>query len=627
MAYEEENASIDAKLHKEAEERLPHFMLRLIEPYRLTAYWFEIFECLRKVLIVGLPAFFYRGSVEQVLLGQFATVATMSMFLVVRPLQFEGDNVQSVAAQVQILSVLLLSVLIQVGGDAQTMDNVDTILMAMGFISVAMLFHEELSYPFRVGSRYLWEKTKSCVLGMLRMIPAFRRYEKFLATPYEGRHKSGMMGRMMHKMSTKMKLPFARPQQDVASTSRSSRDSKGNDPSDTAGPLPPVFLGDCALTELLRKVESKRTDPAVDWQLRIALEDYKPEQELMEEFDREERALAAWEAYYNAAIEVLKYKARAEIPPEEFTKTLKLGQPPKLPPSSLTKLSGMMNLSDAKKPAAAAPLLPAVAEQRELMEVEASLGSPATTERPPSDRGKSFKIPAGESPDVQPRITETSERNSFSEPSNLSSPWKRADSIGEESTQKRGAAEAALKTSCFCPPPQKMPSQESVKRVLVKTATRKYNGFDQAQTLEELGHRISMAAIAQGRREAVREERMLTRKASRASMSEGSSPNQSALERARESRRASRVSRLSQGSAGGGAYPNLVAVARQDWSAEGQPDGVYLDFKKGMRIEVVKRGEPAGWWLGRLDGKKGWFPVSYCHLQEEQVGIKTAQFL
>ena len=86
------NMTVDEQLHEEANRRLPHFMIRLIEPYRLTTYWFEIVECLRKVAIVGLPAFFYQGSVEQVLLGQLTAVTMFGVFLVLRPSDDAGDN-------------------------------------------------------------------------------------------------------------------------------------------------------------------------------------------------------------------------------------------------------------------------------------------------------------------------------------------------------------------------------------------------------------------------------------------------------------------------------------------------------------------------------------------------------
>ena len=40
----EDGISADEQVHEEAREILPHYMLALIEPYTLVAYWFELFE-------------------------------------------------------------------------------------------------------------------------------------------------------------------------------------------------------------------------------------------------------------------------------------------------------------------------------------------------------------------------------------------------------------------------------------------------------------------------------------------------------------------------------------------------------------------------------------------------------
>ena len=56
---------LEEKVHEEAHAMLPDFMMPLVSPYTLAAFYFEIIECFRKVLIVGIPVFFYPGSIEQ----------------------------------------------------------------------------------------------------------------------------------------------------------------------------------------------------------------------------------------------------------------------------------------------------------------------------------------------------------------------------------------------------------------------------------------------------------------------------------------------------------------------------------------------------------------------------------
>ena len=53
-------------MHKKAANLLPAYMMPLVSPYTLVAYWFEIAECMRKVALVGVPTLFYQGSIEQV---------------------------------------------------------------------------------------------------------------------------------------------------------------------------------------------------------------------------------------------------------------------------------------------------------------------------------------------------------------------------------------------------------------------------------------------------------------------------------------------------------------------------------------------------------------------------------
>ena len=60
-----------------------------------------------------------------------------------------------------------------------------------------------------------------------------------------------------------------------------------------------------------------------------------------------------------------------------------------------------------------------------------------------------------------------------------------------------------------------------------------------------------------------------------------------------------------------------VAVAQYAWTGSGgSGDSRYLTFSAGARIEVVEVRETGGWWAGKLDGKLGWFPSSFCTIEE-----------
>ena len=59
------------------------------------------------------------------------------------------------------------------------------------------------------------------------------------------------------------------------------------------------------------------------------------------------------------------------------------------------------------------------------------------------------------------------------------------------------------------------------------------------------------------------------------------------------------------------------AVALHDWAgAPSTEEKRYLIFSAGARIEIIEEREAGGWWAGRLDGKLGWFPSSFCTIEE-----------
>ncbi|GAB5364594.1 hypothetical protein AAMO2058_000983200 [Amorphochlora amoebiformis] len=76
---------------------------------------------------------------------------------------------------------------------------------------------------------------------------------------------------------------------------------------------------------------------------------------------------------------------------------------------------------------------------------------------------------------------------------------------------------------------------------------------------------------------------------------------------------------------------------RADFDFKDDEDGVdMISLKKGDIIEVIEKGEEGGWWRGRLNGKEGYFPISYCtvikdgrespsaHLNVNASGLETS---
>lgn len=61
------------------------------------------------------------------------------------------------------------------------------------------------------------------------------------------------------------------------------------------------------------------------------------------------------------------------------------------------------------------------------------------------------------------------------------------------------------------------------------------------------------------------------------------------------------------------AVASKTAVALHPWQGDGTADR--LSFAAGDRITVLEEREPDGWWMGELNGKRGWFPSAFCRIE------------
>ena len=94
----------------EAEDVLPGYMLKLCNDYKWRNYWFELFETLRKVLLVGVPAAFPgRGGVIQLFYGLLVAFFSFGGYMLYRPLDDPNDQRLSQMCQTQIFLTLVSS--------------------------------------------------------------------------------------------------------------------------------------------------------------------------------------------------------------------------------------------------------------------------------------------------------------------------------------------------------------------------------------------------------------------------------------------------------------------------------------------------------------------------------------
>ena len=72
---------------------LPTFISKMISGYSLKCFWFEVVECVRKALLVAVPAVFEAGTHEQLFLGLLTCFATFALYALYQPCaQATGSN-------------------------------------------------------------------------------------------------------------------------------------------------------------------------------------------------------------------------------------------------------------------------------------------------------------------------------------------------------------------------------------------------------------------------------------------------------------------------------------------------------------------------------------------------------
>ena len=91
-------------------EELPTTLRKLTAGYEMRCFWFEIFECVRKILIVGVPVFLPTGSPGQLVVGLLMCFITSCIYASFAPFEDPLDDRLSTVCQLSIFFSLLASI-------------------------------------------------------------------------------------------------------------------------------------------------------------------------------------------------------------------------------------------------------------------------------------------------------------------------------------------------------------------------------------------------------------------------------------------------------------------------------------------------------------------------------------
>jgi len=141
--------------------RVPDYVRKLIEGYELRVYWFELVECLRKILLVGMPVFFEMGSVAQLSYGLLVCFLSFGAYMLLTPYTSESDDRLAQLCQMQIFFSLVASIMLRHAREISVSEgraynsNLDVLLCVLTFLplgfGLGVHVLEEGLYD------YLWE--------------------------------------------------------------------------------------------------------------------------------------------------------------------------------------------------------------------------------------------------------------------------------------------------------------------------------------------------------------------------------------------------------------------------------------------------------------------------------------
>ena len=132
-----QETKLQEKLEEEA-EKLPDYLTKLVGGFAFRVYWFEIFECFRKLMLVCAPVFFDPpGSSSQLVFGLMVCFTVFGNFSYWRP--YKEDNALALLCQIQIFFSLLAAVVNSFDeASIRQNSNMDVLLVVLTLLPIVL---------------------------------------------------------------------------------------------------------------------------------------------------------------------------------------------------------------------------------------------------------------------------------------------------------------------------------------------------------------------------------------------------------------------------------------------------------------------------------------------------------
>jgi len=193
-------ASRSANMTLKLEQDLPRYLRPLVAPYDYECYWFEMFECLRKVALTGITTFLPRGSLGQLVLGLVLCVVLSWCYHNWKPYKIPENDALAQLCQAVVFFVMVSKIIVQnYGAMAEApgwlivVDGVLTTSIVLPFayaakttISAALKTEAGIRYR-KAYPRRTWRQQLRLAVGVLNAIAVGCRCKKPSTTASPGK--------------------------------------------------------------------------------------------------------------------------------------------------------------------------------------------------------------------------------------------------------------------------------------------------------------------------------------------------------------------------------------------------------------------------------------------------------
>lgn len=141
---------------------------KLTGGYEMRVYWFEIFECGRKICLIGLPIFVDPGSSAQLIVGLLVCFISYGMYASYEPYVKDSDDWLAKVCQVSLFFSLVSSIALKVEADSSTEALGVLLLFTLAVPPVtAFLFESDLDFEAGCYISYIKKTAISCFKSTL----------------------------------------------------------------------------------------------------------------------------------------------------------------------------------------------------------------------------------------------------------------------------------------------------------------------------------------------------------------------------------------------------------------------------------------------------------------------------